>query len=161
MTLVQDGSIAGGVPTNTFGWCFRPGDIPAGHAPLLSSRRCHLGLFARAADLLARRLAQMGGVRADGAGEPAEFSGHGYDLGWRGRNVAGSFEPEPHRGLQSGLQINAKTPSPAIPNNARSADLFAALADDGNNFYAVKDMDGAAGARWTDQDQVHESRRQH
>ena len=34
MTLVQDGTVAGGVPTQSFGWVFRPGDIPAGHAPL-------------------------------------------------------------------------------------------------------------------------------
>ena len=35
------------------------------------------------------------------------------------------------------------------PNNARNRNMYALLNGDSNQYYAVKDLDGAAGARWT------------
>ncbi len=151
MSLVQDGSLAGGVPTNSFGWVFRPGDIPKGHAPLF-----------QVADVTWGYSAGLQTYWPDGSLKWAAFSlmvPNGFAPSINVRTDVtisdGGFRTWPAASgrtltevYNQGLVINAKTPSPAIPSNGRSADLYAVLANDGNNYYAIKDMDGAAGARW-------------
>ncbi len=152
ITLVQDGSIAGGVPTQTYGQPFRAGDIPAGHAPSFKvgsvTWRYSHGLQTYWPDgslkWFAYALLPPAGLRlARGAVVTVTISDGG----------AGAWPAASRRTLgevyAQGLVVNGITPTTPITNNGRNVNLYAALANDGNNYYAVKDMDGAAGARWT------------
>ena len=148
LTLVQDGAVAGGVPTNTFGWVFRPGDIPAGHAPKFqiggATWGYSHGLQTYWPDGSLKWCAFALMVPASPPSFPATVT--------ISDGGAGTWPTASSRALtevyNQNLVVNLKTPATAIPNNGRSADLFAALASDANNYYTVKDMDGAAGARW-------------
>ncbi len=153
MTLVQDGTVAGGVPTQSFGWVFRPGDIPAGHAPLFKvggvtwPYSAGLQTYWPDGSLKWAAFALMVPSRfapAQGASTTVTISDGGF----------GTWPAPSGRTLRElyaqGLVVNGLTPTfVSVVNNARTVDLFAKLNGDSNQYYAVKDLDGAAGARWT------------
>ena len=153
MTLVQDGTVAGGVPTQSFGWVFRPGDIPAGHAPLFKvggvtwPYSAGLQTYWPDGSLKWAAFALMVPSRfapAQGASTTVTISDGGFGT-WpapSGRTLSEVYA--------QGLVVNGLTPTfVSVVNNARTVDLFAKLNGDSNQYYAVKDLDGAAGARWT------------
>ena len=148
MTIVQDGTIAGGVPTNTFGWCFRPGDIPAGHRPLFQVSGVTWGYSAGLQTYWPDGSLKWASFSLMVPASPPSFPAtvNISDAG------AGSWPAASGRTLtevyNQHIIINAVTPSPAIPGNTRTVDLFAAFVNDGNNYRATKYMDGAAGACW-------------
>ena len=152
MTLVQDGSIAGGVPTQTFGWVFRPGDITAGHTPLFRVSGVtwpySAGLQTYWPDgslkWAAFSLMVPSGVK------PSQGSSIKVTISDGG---AGSWPAASGRSLvrdvyRQGLQINAVTPATPITGNGRSATLYAAFNGDSNQYRAIKYIDGAAGTCW-------------
>ncbi len=150
--IIQDGAIAGGVPTQSYGQVFRPGDIPVGHAPLFKVRGVTwsyshglqtywpdgslkwfaYALMVPAGFTLARRASVTVTISDGGAGTWPTASR---------RTLAEVYA--------QGLVVNGKTPTSPVTNNGRATDLVAALNGDSNQYYAVKDMDGGAGARWT------------
>ena len=153
MTLVQDGTVAGGVPTQSFGWVFRPGDIPAGHAPLFKvggvtwPYSAGLQTYWPDGSLKWAAFALMVPSRfapAQGASTTVTISDGGFGT-WpapSGRTLAEIYAQN--------LVVNGLAPvSFSVADNARTADLYALLNGDSNQYYAVKDLDGAAGARWT------------
>src|SRR5271165_6651407 len=121
MTLLQDGAVAGGVPTNTFGWVFRPGDIPAGHAPKFQVSGVTWGyshgLQTYWPDGSLKWAAFSLMVPSSPPSFPATVTiSDGGTGAWptaSGRTLTEVYNQN--------LVVNGKTPSPAIPNNARTA----------------------------------------
>ncbi len=88
MTLVQDGAVAGGVPTNTFGWVFRPGDIPAGHAPKFQIGGATWGYSHGLQTYWPDGSLKWAAFALMVPSTPAELPGYGDHIGWRGRDLA-------------------------------------------------------------------------
>jgi hypothetical protein len=154
MTLVQDGAVAGGVPTQSFGWVFRPGDMPAGHVPVFTGPGSVVwgfsaGLWTYWPDGSLRWAAFA--LMPPTGFAPALNSTTTITISDGG---AGTW-PTSSRTLAElyaqNLIVNGIAPVsfPTPPHNARSANMYALLNGDSNQYYAVKDLDGAAGARWT------------
>jgi hypothetical protein len=152
MTLVQDGTVAGGVPTQSFGWVFRPGDIPAGHAPLFKVAGVTWdyshGLQTYWPDGSLKWAAFS--LMVPASFSPALNSSTTVAISDGG---AGTWPAASGRALSEvyaqSLRVNGVAPTSAPPHQARTANMYALLNGDSNQYYAVKDLDGAAGARWT------------